>query len=189
MIASISDRVMECTVLPVDVFKSSWEVIQTIVGIAATAFSVATLGNFQSFNLKSNLTEHSSTIITRLYARSLKILNPKANYMHVQGNCLLSKDLVLPLHCIGITSSKNKESFYIRQIDSRIAFGLSVIVETVTAPADFALGCLAAAMSYATLGRVAWINSFALDQLSSTGAIGNISNNLRGLVNPLQQYL
>lgn len=73
------------------------------------------------------------------------------------------------------------------QIGSRFAYALLTAIAVVYRVADFIIGVIAAAASLICLGQNKKVNEVALKNLTIFGVVNDISDGVRGIVNPQQK--
>ena len=154
----------------------------------ATAGSLDTVHNDCTRKGKSGAKNIFYTLVSDPFANFLLALNPSAkvksygwdkipNGVWTQlflDNCFKP---LLKYQC-------DSDNFLIRNITSRLTIAVGLLAIAVTRIFDFAIGCSAAVLAFATLGTVKGINTVAREGLGSTQLIFDIYNHLYALIDP-----
>ncbi len=158
---------------------------KTAVGVVASAVSVCTLGLIERVNSFADTAYFSDDLVTIPFKAVGRVINPD-----YAGNSddigIFTKTFAVPF-LRGANRAGYSENFFVRHVVSRMAYGLFGAAAVATRVADFALGCILAAVSIIPLfARVETINTLALVHLASTAVIGDVCRAVRGVINPGQ---
>jgi hypothetical protein len=173
--------------LPKEVLNSGKDAVKTVLGVAASALSVLTLGKNDYLNVTSDhLLAHETNIISLLYYRVVQVINPN---FEVSDSDIFSK--------MGVITKKIAEPIFEAAAEAyesdkwfiaRAEFALGSCVSLITRTADVALGILAGAFSLIPCaGRCRIVNDFAIKQLN-LGILQDFCRGIRAVINPQQFY-
>lgn len=154
-------------------------IVDTAIGLLATVESLLALGTEKSCNkIAQNHLISASAIISSPYKFLLRTLNPTATFdecapVSSKGNGLVSHYVINFLKEYG-RSCTNSPNLFKQHVISRVTYALLAISCLVTRTADGAIGIIAAAFSFITLGKIDTINNIALRGLRFPGIIDDL---------------
>lgn len=183
--------------LPFEVISSAICVVQTVGGVAASALSLVTIGQFPNVNNVARFTDSSHEILPNLYKGVVRVVNPNFTCEPVVADIgIISSKIALPIFNMARKAATYEtidelfnpiNTWLSAHVISRGAYTLGTLVSPITRTADLALGIIAVTFSLIPcLGRAKQINLFAMRQLTSLGVINDVCVGLRGIVNPQQ---
>lgn len=169
---------------------------RTVTALAFTALSVLTLGLVDKFNEAASIKRTSVLILPTAFQGVIAVFNVGAHkYDKVEQGSFRSEFRLFDkaLDCTQRRKSSKLSgrvvNFMIAQVGSRLLFALAAVVATIIRVVDLIIGVIAAALSIICLGHVEKLNKLALDNLTILGVINDLSNGIRGFVNPFQSNL
>lgn len=154
-------------------------IADTVLGTAATAASILTLGKFEGIS-KFAARHIASGIITNPYVFLLKTINPNAQFtthnnalISAEGRGFIAKE-AYDFFAIMEYKCQRSESLIMNYLGSRITSAVMAIACVVTRAVDGVIGIIAAAFSLLTLGKVESFNNLAFRGLQITDVINDL---------------
>ena len=158
-------------------------VIRTGVSVAITPFALLALGKSTDLNEWALVNSaHLGRILPSLFEKTIKIINPKASLPSRQVRFVSSRTFH-PIKQKAKSLAKS-QSFFNREVGSRVLHFITAPVGVVASVADLAIGILFAGAAILTLGTFESLNHRAYTQLDSLYILTILAVSLLQTVNP-----
>ena len=144
----------------------------TAIGLAATPFAAITFGKVKLFYSLARYSHCSRLILPVIFTVAMEILNPNCKISsHDRLEGTLQKRITLKAIAKLLELTKTNNTFFNREIGSRLFAAILIPTAVVAKFVDGALAVPAVAISVITFGCIPKVNQFAYDNLKSFSSI------------------
>lgn len=185
-------RIAHASLIP---FSFATSILDTIVGSISGGITIASGGTSdRAYSYAQNFLKESQPILAFPFLNALRTLNPHANILRNRTIQEISSNG--PGLLTAYIKEKLREKIYdlhsghhllTRQVTSRLCHAVFALACVITRIVDFAVGSIAAILSFLTYGEFATINHLAYRGLKVGGVFLDVFQHIIEVINPLQE--